>query len=40
MTFNIKDFQNRFKKRAEAVKNRSVPPVVGDEMLDFINQAE
>ena len=40
MTFNIGDFQNRFKKRAEAVKNRSMPPVGGDERLAFIKQAE
>jgi len=32
MTFNITDFQDRFKKRAKAVKNRSVPPV--EEMKD------
>ena len=40
MTFNISDFQNRFKKRAEAVKNRSMTPVGGDERLAFIKQAE
>ena len=40
MTFNISDFQNRFKKRAEAVKSRSMPPVGGDERLAFIKQAE
>ena len=40
MTFNISEFQNRFKKRAEAVKNRSIPPVGGDERLAFIKQAE
>ena len=40
MTFNISDFQNRFKNRAEAVKNRSMPPVGGDERLAFIKQAE
>ena len=40
MTFNISDFQNRFKKRAEAVKIRSMPPVGGDERLAFIKQAE
>ena len=40
MTFNISDFQNRFKKRAEAVKNRSMLPVGGDERLAFIKQAE
>ena len=40
MTFNISEFQNRFIKRAEAVKNRSMPPVGGDERLAFIKQAE
>ena len=40
MTFNISDFQKRFKKRAEAVKKRSLPPVGGDERLAFIKQAE
>ena len=40
MTFNISDFQNRFKERAEAVKNRSIPPVGGDERLAFVKQAE
>ena len=40
MTFNIIDFQNRFKERAEAVKNRSIPRVGGDERLAFIKQAE
>ena len=40
MTFNISNFQNRFKKRADAVKNRSMPPVGGDERLAFIKQAE
>ena len=40
MIFNIGDFQNRFKKRAEAVKSRSMPPVGGDERLAFIKQAE
>ena len=40
MTFNISDFQNRFKKRADAVKDRPMPPVGGDERLAFIKQAE
>ena len=40
MTFNISDFQKRFKKRAEAVKNRSMPPVGGDERMLFMKQAE
>ena len=40
MTFNIEEFQIRFKERAEAVKNRPMPPIGGDERLAFINQAE
>ena len=40
MTFNIKEFQIRFKERAEAVKNRPMPPIGGDERLAFIKQAE
>jgi hypothetical protein len=40
MTFNIEEFQSRFKERAEAVKNRPMPPIGGDERLAFIKQAE
>tara|TARA_B100001113_G_scaffold75912_1_gene59275 strand:- start:680 stop:889 length:210 start_codon:yes stop_codon:yes gene_type:complete len=40
MSFNVEDFINRFKERAEAVKNRSVPPVGGDDRMAFIKQAE
>ena len=40
MTFNIEEFHNRFKERAEAVKNRPMPPIGGDERLAFIKQAE
>ena len=40
MTFHIEEFQIRFKERAEAVKNRPIPPVGGDERLAFIKQAE
>ena len=40
MTFNIEEFQIRFKERAEAVKNRPMPPIGGDERLAFIKQAE
>ena len=39
MTFNIEEFQIRFKERAEAVKNRPMPPIGGDERLAFIKQA-
>ena len=40
MTFNIEEFQIRFKERAEAVKNRPMPPIGGDVRLAFIKQAE
>ena len=40
MTFNIEEFQIRFKERAEAVKNRPMPQIGGDERLAFIKKAE
>lgn len=40
MTFNINEFQKRFEERADAVKNRPMPPIGGDERLAFIKQAE
>ena len=40
MSFNVEDFINRYKERAEAVKNRSIPPVGGDDRMAFIEQAE
>ena len=40
MTFDVNDFQKRFEKRAEAVKNRAMPPVGGEERMAFIKQAE
>ena len=40
MIFNIEEFQICFKERAEAVKNRPMPPIGGDERLAFIKQAE
>ena len=40
MSFNINEFQKRFEERAEAVKNRPMPPIGGDERLAFIKQAE
>lgn len=30
----------RFRDRAQAVRNRTLPPVAGDERLHFIRQAE
>ena len=40
MSFNVEDFISRFKERAEAVKNRSIPPVGGEDRMAFIKQAE
>ena len=40
MSFNVEEFINRYKERAEAVKNRSIPPVGGDDRTAFIKQAE
>lgn len=40
MDFNVEEFIERYKERAEAVKNRSIPPVGGDDRLAFIKQAE
>ena len=40
MSFNLEEFILRFKKRAEAVKSRSIPPIGGDERAAFIKQAE
>ena len=40
MEFNVEEFINRYKERAEAVKSRSIPPVGGDDRMAFIKQAE
>tara|TARA_B100000965_G_scaffold69689_1_gene54969 strand:+ start:273 stop:482 length:210 start_codon:yes stop_codon:yes gene_type:complete len=40
MSFNVEEFIARYKERAEAVKNRSIPPVGGDDRMAFIKQAE
>ena len=40
MSFNVEEFINRYIERAEAVKNRSIPPVGGDDRTAFIKQAE
>ena len=40
MGFNVEEFIERYKERAEAVKDRSIPPVGGDDRLAFIKQAE
>ena len=40
MSFNVEEFINRYKERAEAVKRRYIPPVGGDDRTAFIKQAE
>ena len=40
MSFNVEEFINRYKERAEAVKRRSIPPVGGADRAAFIKQAE
>ena len=40
MAFDVSEFQERYKKRAEAVKSRGMPPIGGEERLAFIKQAE
>ena len=36
MSLNVEELINRYKERAEAVKNRSIPPVGGDDRMAFI----
>lgn len=38
--FDVDGFVRRFRERADAVKERGVPPVAGDERRLFIEQAE
>ena len=33
MSLNVEELINRYKERAEAVKNRSIPPVGGDDRM-------
>ena len=40
MSLNVEEFLDRYKERAEAVKNRSIPPVGGDDRMAFVKQAE
>ena len=40
MSFNVEEFINRFKDRANAVKDRPMPPIGGDERMQFMKQAE
>ena len=40
MSLNVEELLDRYKKRADAVKNRSIPPVGGDDRMAFVTQAE
>ena len=40
MSLNVKELLDRYTERAEAVKNRSIPPVGGDDRMAFVKQAE
>jgi hypothetical protein len=38
--FDPQDMIDRFRARAESVKNRPLPPVAGAERAHFVNQAK
>ncbi len=38
--FDVDAFIRRFRERAEAVRDRGLPPVAGEERKRFIEQAE
>jgi hypothetical protein len=40
MMLDLDEMLNRFRERAEAVKNRPLPPVAGPERALFVNQAK
>lgn len=39
-SLDLVEFIDRFRQRAEAVKNRPLPPVAGEERAHFIRQAQ
>jgi hypothetical protein len=39
-SLDLTAFIERFRRRAEAVKSRPLPPVAGDERAHFIRQAQ
>jgi hypothetical protein len=39
-TLDVDAMIERFRDRAQAVRNRTLPPVAGEERLRFIRQAE
>jgi hypothetical protein len=38
--FDVEAMIQRFRDRAHAVRNRTLPPVAGEERMQFIRQAE
>lgn len=38
--FDVDEMIERFRNRAEAVRNRPLPPVAGEERTKFIRQAQ
>ena len=39
-TLDIEAMIQRFRDRAQAVRNRTLPPVAGEERMRFVRQAE
>jgi hypothetical protein len=39
-SFDVDAMIERFRDRAEAVRNRPLPPVAGEERMKFVRQAE
>jgi hypothetical protein len=39
-TLDVEAMLQRFRDRAHAVRNRTLPPVAGEERMQFIRQAE
>jgi hypothetical protein len=39
-TLDVEAMIQRFRDRARAVRNRTLPPVAGEERMQFIRQAE
>ena len=39
-TLDVEAMIQRFRDRAHAVRNRNLPPVAGEERMQFIRQAE
>jgi hypothetical protein len=39
-TLDVEAMVQRFRDRAHAVRNRTLPPVAGEERMQFVRQAE